>query len=70
MTIEEAGEIIGELIGEDYTIYRRYTGKPYRKIDEFEVFWGYDRDQNAPMSYITADSWEELIEAVKNGEKK
>ena len=65
MKIEKAADIIDEMIGRDFTLYRRYLRRGNRTIDEYELFYGYDMDE---LIHIVGDSWEEVIEKLK--EKK
>ena len=65
MKIEKAEDIIDEMIGRDFTLYRRYCRRGNRTIDEYELFYGYDMDE---LIHIVGDSWEEVIEKLK--EKK
>ena len=64
MTIEQAGKKIREILNKKYTLYRRHAPRfGSSSVDEYEIFYGYDDDE---MVHIVRDSWEEVIEALKD----
>ena len=66
MTIKEAAEKIKPILARQFTLYERLPVRARGEHLECEVFWGYN---DPDMVHMVRDSWEEVIEALKERSK-